>query len=78
VIDALFGRLDVSVQHGHIGTDSETVCGAMDVEVALGAAFVMRDLAAHAFGENFSASARQRVEACRYQLAQDLLVAHAV
>ena len=52
--------------------------GAVDVEVAVGAALVVRDLPAHALGENLGAAARQRIEPGRHQLAQHLLVGHAV
>ena len=51
---------------------------AVDVEIALGAALVVRDLPAHALGEDLRAAAGQRVEAGRHQLAQHLLVGHAV
>ena len=51
---------------------------AMDVEIALGAALVVRDLLAHALGEDLGAAARQRIETGRHQLAQHLLVGHAV
>ena len=51
---------------------------AMDVEVAIGAAFVVTDLLAHALGKHLSAAARQRVEARLAQRDQHLLVGHPV
>ena len=51
---------------------------AMDGEVAIGPALVVRDLAPHPLGKDLGAAARQRVEAGGHQLAQDLLVAHRV
>ena len=48
------------------------------VEIAIGVALVVRDLPAHALGEDLRAAAGQRVEPGRHQLAQHLLVGHAV
>ena len=48
------------------------------VEIAIGAALVVADLLAHALGEDLRAAARQRIEARVHQLAQHLLVGHAV
>ena len=44
VIDALLGRLDVPVEHRHVRAHAEPMRDAMDVEIALGAALVVRDL----------------------------------
>ena len=52
--------------------------GAVDLEVAIAAALVVRDLPAHALGEDLGAAARQRIEAGVHQLAQHLLVGLAV
>ena len=52
--------------------------GPVDLEVALGAALVVGDLPAHALGEDLGAAARQRIEPGGHQLAQHLLVGHAV
>ena len=57
---------------------AEPVRDAMNLEVAVGAALVVRDLPAHALGEDLRAAARQRIEPGRHQLAQHLLVGHAV
>jgi hypothetical protein len=78
VIDAFFRRLDVPVQHGHVRAKAEAVSDAMDVQIALGAALVVCDLLSHTVGENLGATTRQRIKAGRHQLAQHLLVAHAV
>ena len=78
VIDALFGRLDVPVEHRHVGAQAEPVRGPVDLEVPLGAALVVGDLPAHALGEDLGAAARQRIEPGRHQLAQHLLVGHPV
>ena len=78
VIDALLHRLDVPVQHRHVGAHAEPVGEAMDVEVAVRAALVVADLLSHAFGENLGAAARQRVEAGALQFAQHLFVGHPV
>ena len=78
VIDALFLRLDVPVEHRHVRAHAEPVRGAVNLEVAIAAALVVRDLPAHALGENLRAAARQRVEPGGHQLAQDLLVGHPV
>ena len=51
---------------------------AMNVEIPIGAALVVADLLAHALGEDLGAAARQRIEAGLDQLAQHLLVGHAV
>ena len=47
-------------------------------EVAIGVALVVADLPAHALGKDLGAAARQRIEAGVHQLAQHLLVGHAV
>src|SRR5438034_11732936 len=51
---------------------------AVNVEISLGAAFVVRDLSASGLGQDFRAAARQRVEARGDQLLQNLLVGLAV
>ena len=50
----------------------------MNLQVAIGAALVVRDLPADALGEDLGAAARQRIEPGGHQLAQHLLVGHAV
>ena len=52
--------------------------GAVNLEVAIAAALVVRDLPAHALREDLGAAAGQRVEPGRHQLAQHLLVGLAV
>ena len=78
VVDALLARLDVPVQHRDVRAHAEAMGRAMDLEIALGAALVVRDLPAHALGEDLGAAAGQRIEPGRHQLAQHLLVGHAV
>ena len=46
----------------------------MNVQVAVGAAFVVTNLLADALGEDLRPAAWQRVQPCRHQLAQHLLV----
>jgi hypothetical protein len=55
---ALFVGFDVSVQHRHVRAHPEAVSGAVNLEVALSAALVVRDFPAHAFGKDFGAAAR--------------------
>ena len=78
VIDALLERLDVAVEHRDVRAHAEPVREAMDREVAIGAALVVADLPAHALGEDLGAAAGQRIEPGLLQLAQHLLVGHAV
>jgi hypothetical protein len=78
VIDAFFRRLDVPVQHRHIRPHPEAVSPAVSVEISVGSALVVADLLPNPLGEDFGAAARQRVEPCGHELAQDLLIAHAV
>ena len=78
MIDALFDRLDVAVEHGDVGAHAEAVRGAMNLQVAIGAALVVADLAPHALGEDLRAAAGQRIEAGIHQLAEHLLVGPAV
>ena len=51
---------------------------AVDLEIAIGAALVVADLAPHALGEDLGAAARQRVEPRVLQRLEHLLVRHAV
>ena len=74
VIDPFFRRLDVSVQHRHVRPHAETMRRAMNLEVPIGSAFVVGDLAADTLGEDFRAAPRQRIEPGRPQLPQHLLV----
>ena len=53
-------------------------CAIRESQIAIGVALVVRDLPAHALGEDLGAAAGQRVEARLLQLAQHLLVGHAV
>ena len=78
VIDALVDRFDVAVEHRDVGAHAEAVRRAMDLQVAVGAALVVADLAAHPLGEDLRAAARQRIEPGIHQLAQHLLVGPAV
>ena len=78
VIDALFRRLDVSVQHRHVGAHAEAVRDAMDRQVARAVALVVTDFLAHALREDLGAAARQRIKARRLQLLEHLLVGLAV
>ena len=78
VVDALVGGLDVPVEHGHVRAHAEPVRGPVDVQVAVGAAFVVANLAADALREHLGPSARQRVEPGLHQFAQHLLVGPAV
>ena len=52
--------------------------GAVDIEVPIAATLVVRDLAPDARRENLRAAARQRVQTRGHELAQHLLVGHAV
>jgi hypothetical protein len=78
VIDALFRRLDVPVEHRHIRTHAEPVRETVNVQVAIGSALVVTDLLADALGEDLGAATRQRIETGRHELAQDLLVGLAI
>ena len=78
VVDPLFHRLDVAVEHRDVGAHAQSVRRAMDRRVAIAVALVVADLAAHALGENLGAAARQRIETGLAELDQHLLVGHAV
>ena len=78
VVDPLGGRLDVAVEHRDVRAHAEPVRDAVDLQIAIGAALVVADLAPDPLRENLGAAARQRVEAGVHQLAQHLLVGPAV
>ena len=78
VIDALGHRLDVAVEHRHVGAHAEAVRGAVHRQVAVAVALVVGDLAAHPRREDLGAAAGQRIEAGLAQLHQHLLVGLAV
>src|SRR4051794_22933287 len=68
VIDALLRRLDVPVEHRHVGAHPEAVRETMDRQIAVGAALVVADLPADALGENLGAAAGQRIQPGLLQL----------
>jgi hypothetical protein len=74
VVDALLVRLDVAVEHGALGRDSEPVSRVVDVEPLVGVLLARRDERAHAVGEDLGAATGHRVEAGVPQRAQRLLV----
>ena len=74
VVDPLLGRLDVPVEHRHVRAHAEPMRGPVNVQIALGAALVVTDLAADAFREHLGPAPRQRIEPCLHQLAQHLFV----
>ncbi len=78
VIDALFVRLDVAVQHRHVRAHAEAMRRAVNAQIPIRIGLVVTDLPAHALREDLGAAAGQRVEARVHQLAQDLLVGHRV
>jgi hypothetical protein len=59
VVDALLHRLDVTVEHGHVGAQSEPVRNSMDGQVSIRVALVVTDLPPHTFRENLGAAAGQ-------------------
>jgi hypothetical protein len=60
VINPLFQRLDVPVQHGDVRAHPETMRETMDVEIAIGPALVVTDFLPDPFREDLRAAARQR------------------
>ena len=78
VIDALFVRLDVAVEHRHVRLHPEAVRRAVNRQPPVRVRLVVADLLPHALGEHLRAAAGQRRKARVHQLAQHLLVGHAV
>ena len=74
VIDALFVRLDVAVQHRDVRFHPEAMRDAMNRQPPIGVSLVVADLLAHPLGEDFGSSAGQRREPRVHQLAQHLFV----
>jgi hypothetical protein len=59
MVHALFERLDVPVEHRHVGAQPETMRDAVDVEIPIGPALVVTDLAATRSAKISGASTRQ-------------------
>ena len=78
MIDPLLHRLDVAVEHRHVGAHAEPMRGAVNRQVAIAVALVVTDLPADARREDLGAAAGQRIEAGLAQLDEHLLVGHAV
>ena len=78
VIDALLVRLDVAVQHRDVRLHAEAVRDAMNRQPSIGVGLVVADLPPYALGKHLRAAAGQRRESRIHQLAQHLLVGHAV
>ena len=78
VVDSFGRRLDMAVQHRHIRAHAQMVRDAVDREPSIRVRLVVADFPAHALGEDLRAAPRQRIETGGHQLAQHLLVGHAV
>ena len=74
MLDALFVRLDVAVQHGGVGAQSDLMRRARDIEPLLPADFMVANNFAHARIENFRAAAGQRIDAGFLQLEQRVAI----
>src|ERR671931_4427 len=70
VIDTLFVRLDVTVEHREVATHAEPVRLPVDLEISLRAALVVADLPPYALSEDLGAAAWKRVESRSLQLAK--------
>src|SRR5687768_17563097 len=78
MIDAFFNRLDVTVQHGDVGTHPETMGGAVDVKVAITIALVVTDFLTDARRKDFRAATRERIQSSVLELDEHTFVAKAV
>ena len=58
VVDALGHRLDVAVEHRHVGAQPEPVRELVNRQIAIGVGFVVRDLLPHPRREDLRAAAR--------------------
>src|SRR5580700_6532053 len=78
MVDAMFERLDVTVEHRGVGLHPDAVRDPVDLEVFLGAGLVVRDARTHFGVENLRSAAGKAVEPRCPQTLEDLDVRHPV
>src|SRR6185503_11948128 len=74
VVDAVLGRLDVSIEHRGVGVNSALVDLTREFEPARTGGLVGADAAPGRFVEYFGASSRTAIEARGYQPVDDLII----
>src|SRR5689334_12083012 len=76
VLDPVGQRLAEPIHHGHGRLEPEAMRGLHHLEPAVGAGFLLRDAIADLLDEDFTAPTRDRIEACRRELADHLFDRH--
>src|SRR2546429_9253077 len=78
MVDAVFDRFDVAVEHRRISLQTGRVDSAGEIEPALRVAFMRANDRARGLANNLSAAARARIQARTDQLLNDVFVAQLV
>ncbi len=78
MVDAVFDRLDVAVEHRGVGLEAGGVDLAGELEPAVAVAFMIADAATCRFGKDLGSAAGTRIHSRGLELFDDLFVGHLV